>query len=1275
MNPIDVPLPLRSEPMKKQLLILFISLISSYNWAQSPFISEFHYDNTGVDIGETVEVTIPANCNCTSIEIVGYDGDTGAQYQSWTASSVIMNIEQYITVQTIGIENGGDDTGPQEPDGIALVCNGTLLQFISYEGSFQASNGIAQDEVSVDIGVFESETTESFESLQLTDSGWQSPSLSSFEFLNNGLSESQECDAPNGCQNIVVAFRSIMVNDPDDDDTEFFELIGQPNLPLTNLWLLEIDGDGVFVGDVDAAISLDGLSLGANGLLLYRRNANMLPEPSPETTVVTDPLFIPENRNLTFLLVEDFTGAVGSDLDTNNDGILEFTPWCNIADGLGIDEDDDPDIAPGLGFELINDNGGPLGEDEAMFAFADCSSCTHSNSWRGALVVNSQENGFSLAIDDGSWFHDGPPGTDCVEDAERLLTPGNTESPIRLVPTFTNNRLEFCEGDSPDPLPLQSDNNVEGTWTPSEIIDTSLLGETTYTFLPNSGQCATEVFSLTVFIEEEPNAGQLSVTSDQICIDDFTHIVSTDGTSNGSWSSSDPDIIQVDQAGSISPVGPGTAIISYTVPPSTLCGTNEESSSIEIVVIGLANPGMLSVPSPQLCIDDDTFVVTTNGDTTGEWSSSDTSILTVNESGMVTPIGAGIATVVYRIAPTTPCTTEVSSSIDLEVIDLPNAGTLTLSNSVICINDSDQTITTNGDDNGSWSSSDTNIVMVNELGELSPTGEGLATITYSVAPMSPCTQTDQASIQVEIIGASIVSFTGLQTNYCVGEQVTLPSIGDNVISGQWFNEMGNPVTELNTDLENNMLVYTFSPDDGQGCFTDTELSFNIEVCPCSNPPFVTIDPVTIACENEPISLHATLEGSASSITWTTNGLGSFDDSNSLSPVYTPNDSDTGTQITFTATTNDPDGLGACEEGIASITLEVNELVTPSFDEIPAQCAGEASPLPTSSNEGITGSWSPSFDPNTTQVYTFIPDENQCAIQPPDITVTIVDIETPTFEDITPQCPGESSPLPTVSLEGFTGNWSPIFDPNQTQQYTFIPDPDQCVATGINLTVVIQSDEEPTFSLIQPEYCFGDTMINLPNVSDNGLVGTWNTDTVDTNTIGTSSYTFTVSDAPCANQFELEITIEPCGCIVETMNQIEVCLGEELMINGELINTSQVGNTTVENLAIIDGQCDEKTVFQVNVIAPTVPSTLTPNGDGINDRLSILGTDLCEIDSYKLSIFNRWGEVVFESREISNGWSGSIMDQSTNENGLFIWSLEYNMNDIEIQQHGTVLVIN
>lgn len=51
----------------------------------------------------------------------------------------------------------------------------------------------------------------------------------------------------------------------------------------------------------------------------------------------------------------------------------------------------------------------------------------------------------------------------------------------------------------------------------------------------------------------------------------------------------------------------------------------------------------------------------------------------------------------------------------------------------------------------------------------------------------------------------------------------------------------------------------------------------------------------------------------------------------------------------------------------------------------------------------------------------------------------------------------------------------------------------------------------------------------------------------------------------------------------------------------------------------------------------IPSAFTPDGDGINDIFKSYGFN---VQSFKITIFDRWGNVVFKADTIGQGWNGS-----------------------------------
>lgn len=155
-----------------------------------PWINELHYDNAGSDTNEFVEVAGPAGLNLSGWKLIAYNGSGGAQYLTVNLSGSIPDEQNgfgTLAFSMTGLQNGA-------PDGIALVDgSGVVIQFLSYEGSFMATNGPANGLTSIDIGVSESESTPTGYSLRLSGAGsqysdfsWQSPAAHSSGSKNTG---------------------------------------------------------------------------------------------------------------------------------------------------------------------------------------------------------------------------------------------------------------------------------------------------------------------------------------------------------------------------------------------------------------------------------------------------------------------------------------------------------------------------------------------------------------------------------------------------------------------------------------------------------------------------------------------------------------------------------------------------------------------------------------------------------------------------------------------------------------------------------------------------------------------------------------------------------------------------------------------------------------------------------------------------------------------------------------------------------------------------------
>ena len=109
-------------------------------------------------------------------------------------------------------------------------------------------------------------------------------------------------------------------------DVEYVEIFGPPNTDLSALTVLEIEGDnGSAIGSVDEVIAIG--TTDADGLYLASLPANAL-----------------ENGSISLLLVDGFSGAALDDLDSNDDGTFDMTPWTSIVDGVAVNDGGTGDV-------------------------------------------------------------------------------------------------------------------------------------------------------------------------------------------------------------------------------------------------------------------------------------------------------------------------------------------------------------------------------------------------------------------------------------------------------------------------------------------------------------------------------------------------------------------------------------------------------------------------------------------------------------------------------------------------------------------------------------------------------------------------------------------------------------------------------------------------------------------------------------------------------------------------------------------------------------------
>ena len=122
------------------------------------FINEFHYDNTGGDTGEFVEIVAGPNfqTKLSDIDVLFYNGSDGKLYHTLNLGGLAFTRSTTANFFDVFVANLGS-TIQNGPDGIALVNRTTnqVIHFLSYEGSFAATEGIALGTTSTNIPVFQ----------------------------------------------------------------------------------------------------------------------------------------------------------------------------------------------------------------------------------------------------------------------------------------------------------------------------------------------------------------------------------------------------------------------------------------------------------------------------------------------------------------------------------------------------------------------------------------------------------------------------------------------------------------------------------------------------------------------------------------------------------------------------------------------------------------------------------------------------------------------------------------------------------------------------------------------------------------------------------------------------------------------------------------------------------------------------------------------------------------------------------------------------------------
>ncbi len=186
----------------------------------------------------------------------------------------------------------------------------------------------------------------------------------------------------------------------------------------------------------------------------------------------------------------------------------------------------------------------------------------------------------------------------------------------------------------------------------------------------------------------------------------------------------------------------------------------------------------------------------------------------------------------------------------------------------------------------------------------------------------------------------------------------------------------------------------------------------------------------------------------------------------------------------------------------------------------------------------------------------------------------------------------------------------------------------------------------------------------------------------TSTPGAYTVTYTTPGPLCPTTSSFNITVAPTP-IVDAGEDFTVCKGKPIILNGAgadvyvwnyalqngvpyLPNLGEtefivMGTTTegcfgfdsIKVTVVDDCETPDESVFWV-------PNSFTPDGDQYNQTFKPVFYSGYDPYHYELYIYNRWGELIWESHDVSVGWDGTYKDGMKCPDGVYTWKIRFKL---------------
>ena len=739
------------------------------------------------------------------------------------------------------------------------------------------------------------------------------------------------------------------------------------------------------------------------------------------------------------------------------------------------------------------------------------------------------------------------------------------------------------------------------TWSPSTglsattgaTVTASPASTTTYTVTGNTAGCTS---SGTVTVTVAPLTVSVSPNT-SICSGASTTLTAS-GATNYTWSPA---------TGLSSTTGASVTANPTSTTTYTVTGTNGSCSATANVTVTVTPLNLTVSPNTTICSGAST-TLTAGGATSYSWSPS---------TGLSASTGASVnaspsATTTYTVTGTSGA---CSSSQTVTVTVTPLA--LTVSPDVSICNGGSTVLTASGATNYSWSPS----TGLSSTTGASVTANPSTTTTYTVSGTSgSCT----SSLPVTVTVTPVVVGVTPSTSICNGTSTTLTATGATNYS--WSPSTGLSSATGATVTANPTVTTTYTVTGTTGTCSNTATTT------------VTVNPVptVIASNNGPLCEGSTMQLTATSLpgtsyTWSgPNGFSANTQNGSIPATINAGG-------TYTVTTS----LNGCTSSTTT-NVVVNSGQVPVISPAGPFCeAGTNSILSASipggnwSGTGITnattGEFSPSqagagshaisytvtggcATPGTTTIVVnpmpvvqiTTPDASGCA----PFTTSLADASTPSSSSITWDFGDGSTNSNQLNSVSHTFNYPGCYDVTVTST-----SPSGCsTTTTFPSFICVLPNAVAAFSVNNPIHGLMNPEFHTFNTSANASIYSWD-----------------FGDGETSNAFNPSHTY-----------------------------SEDAGNYVIRLIANNTGDCPDTAWVTVTIqeeLVFYVPNTFTPDGDEFNNVFFPVFTSGFDPYNYTLTIYNRWGETLFESNDTKFGWDGTYNGELC-KSGIYTWTIRF-----------------